>query len=452
MAFFERLDVRLTIFGSFFVIFVPLVSLMLWPNFVAAVPYLVLAELVGLGVTHFFITLALYFQRDNLRYFGSSRRRTLLYFVAPAAVLLFFALSAAAGLRENHPVFALYFFGAIRFFDFFHVGRQSFGILQIFKRPVASQLPPWSRRAENAFFVGMAALQWETFVLGGRFASDALYARLPAIALGALFVMIAGSYLGLPAHDGEDSKRQAGRRRGLLPVGYFAMQACCAAAAVYDTRLYGVGLTLHYVEYHAIMAPRCLQAPLDTERSRLDRGYAAVSRRPLLFYALLLAVVMLFELRNHVGLNAGPSTTFFIHLFDGIFFVHYLIEAFLWKFGEPHFRDTLLPLYASPRPDAPPLRSAHLLTPPALALITVAALALALPAGARDAFERRVIHRMDADNHLRWGIELLERDALERAEPHLQRAMERNPGSEAARSALAQLHQRKARAMGEGRP
>ena len=95
------------------------------------------------------------------------------------------------------------------------------------------------------------------------------------------------------------------------------------------------------------MAPRCLRTPLQTERA-VDRISGFLRRHALLFYGALAAVVVLFELRNHVPSGLAPSTTFFVHIFDGVFLAHYFVEAFLWKFGNPHYRAALSPLYFGP--------------------------------------------------------------------------------------------------------
>jgi hypothetical protein len=268
----------------------------------------------------------------------------------------------------------------------------------------------------------MALLQWETFALGGEFRADAAYATLPAIGLGALGVSIAASYLQLEAGG-------AGRLRALA---YFSMQALSGACAVYDTRLYVVGLTLHYVEYHVMMKRRCFAPPPAGELGAVDRVYRPLRVNPPLFYALLLALVVLFELRNHVG-TLPATTTFFVHIFDGIFLVHYVIEAFLWRFREPYYRDSLGPLYfgeQEPRAPTAPRRSGRV-TAAALG-ITLVALGLsgALSPAAR-ALKQRLIDPMHADNHMRWSERLLRRGDLAGATVHAEEARRRAPGPEA---------------------
>lgn len=332
--YFEQTRIVSLILGSFFVVFLPIAALQVFASAWPVTRYLAIGEAVGLGVTHFFITLAVYFRGDTLDHFVSTRRNRLAYLYMPLVVFLVFATLAAIDVRRLYPMFAAAFFGTVRFFDFFHVGRQSFGMLQIFKRPLGARVPAHLRAAENTFFVAMAALQWETFVVGGGFASHALYARLPAVALAVLAGIIAVGYLRLLPQAG---------RAVWIPLGYFLMQAVCAATAAWQTHLYLVALTLHYVEYHVIMAPRCFRLPLDPTRG-IDRAFAPVRARPWLFYAILLAVVVLFEQRDAIS-PGSPAARFLVHAFDGIFVVHYLVEAFLWKFREPYYRRTLAPLY-----------------------------------------------------------------------------------------------------------
>ena len=54
--------------------------------------------------------------------------------------------------------------------------------------------------------------------------------------------------------------------------------------------------------------------------------------------------------------SPGQSYLVLISLFDGLFVFHYFIEAFIWKFSEPYYRQTLGPLYfgsSRPRIDKP---------------------------------------------------------------------------------------------------
>lgn len=404
--------------GAFLVIYLPLLGLQVVPSFVAALPYLTLAHAVGLGTTHFFITLTVYFDRDNRSYFRSSARNRLIYFVAPLFILGSLAWIEASGARARYPAAVGYVFAAIRFFDFFHVGRQSFGMLQLWKRPAASALPAWSRHAENALFVGIALLQWLTFRSGGSFASAGPLHGAGALLLLALFVVLAFGYL---------------RAGALLPLSYLSMQAFAGAGAIYDTRLYLVGLTLHYVEYHAMMYPRCFRAEPAAWGAR---GFTAVLRRhPSLLYALLFAIVIAFELRTVLGAGAPPNAQYFVRIFDGIFLLHYFLEAFLWKLRDPYYRRRLAPLYLDAPTAAPAV--AKVSRRPELALGAVALVLLLIAWGqgilSRAAeLSREAVRPMNMENHLRWGVRLAQEGQLERAEEHIDEALRIHPASKNA--------------------
>ena len=67
-----------------------------------------------------------------------------------------------------------------------------------------------------------------------------------------------------------------------------AQSASALMAAAYFP-LYLAALAMHYVEYHVLMVPRCFRATLDPT-SRVDRAYEAVRARPVIFYAIVIAV------------------------------------------------------------------------------------------------------------------------------------------------------------------
>lgn len=144
----------------------------------------------------------------------------------------------------------------------------------------------------------------------------------------------------------------AGSRAALLaPLAYLLLQTGSAALAAWSTALYGFALAMHYVEYHVLMVPRCFHAPLDG-RSRPDRAFGLVrSRRPLFYGLLLLAAVpVTFVTWRGMGSPAvvpsgATATRFLIAAFDGLFVVHYVIEAKIWRFGDPFYRRSLIPLY-----------------------------------------------------------------------------------------------------------
>jgi hypothetical protein len=43
--------------------------------------------------------------------------------------------------------------------------------------------------------------------------------------------------------------------------------------------------------------------------------------------------------------SAHASYLVLISLFDGLFVFHYIVESLIWRFSEPHYRQTLGPPY-----------------------------------------------------------------------------------------------------------
>src|SRR5205814_639547 len=83
------------------------------------------------------------------------------------------------------------------------------------------------------------------------------------------------------------------------------------------------------VEYHVVMAPRVLKGPADPGDTML--GF--FRRVPVALYAVLLAVAagwwLMFH-AQHAHMAGGPR--FLVHLFDGVFVFHFIVEMSIWKF------------------------------------------------------------------------------------------------------------------------
>jgi hypothetical protein len=153
--------------------------------------------------------------------------------------------------------------------------------------------------------------------------------------------------------------RTAGRPGGLgMALAYLGFQATGAVLAVVSFPLYLAALAIHYVEYHVLMAPRCLWSRLD-ETSRLDRWYGRVRSNRVLFYAAVVGVAALVTacamagmgmMGRHTGVFGEPvGYLALIAVFDGLFVFHYFVEMLIWRFSDPYFRQSLAGLYFAPK-------------------------------------------------------------------------------------------------------
>jgi hypothetical protein len=139
----------------------------------------------------------------------------------------------------------------------------------------------------------------------------------------------------------------------MTPLIYFVLQSASAALAVWNTRLWVFSLAMHYVEYHVLMVPRCFHTPLNGA-SWSDRIFGRLRRNRVLFYGLLLAIAVPITRFTWLGMGAlmradeGSGTVGYrllISVFDGLFVFHYIIESRIWRFGDPFYRRSLVPLY-----------------------------------------------------------------------------------------------------------
>jgi hypothetical protein len=324
------------------------------------------------GMTHFVITLALYARSENLKYFASTRGNRLVFFVVPVLLFVGFDLYHAFRVGALFPVVGACVLAAVRLADFNHFSRQSFGVLQLFKARTGTKPPPAAKRIEGLYFLSLTGLVFVSFLAGGACPlvrpggpltvaplTDGLFPPLLpdavtqpawlvlAVVAPVLFVAVLVS-LG----------RTAGGRSGCgAAAAYVVVQTAAALMAAAYFPLYLAALAVHYVEYHALMAPRCFRAKLDPE-SRLDRVSGEVRAKPVLFYALVVGIAGAVTLAagagmGMMGLSPGAAGQPFgylalIAVFDGLFAFHYFVEMFVWRFSDPHFRRELSGVYFAP--------------------------------------------------------------------------------------------------------
>jgi uncharacterized membrane protein len=371
-AYFERPGPAALILGSFFALTLPMAAVELL-QLDARITWLYIWLF---GMTHFVITLTIYCQSANLKHFLSSRRTVITFLVVPALIFITFDLIHALRISAVWPLAALVFFGAVRLFDFFHLNRQTFGVLQMFKGRTKVKYPAALRAWENRLAYASTALLMTTFASGGVCpllqAGGALsLADVTPLAGGmiaasitvmqcvwiALALAVVGTFAKIASLHQSIVRANPGRNCHNA-FAYIALQAASAAMAAFYFPLYIAALAMHYVEYHVLMMPRCLNAKLD-EQSAVDRAYDKLRRHAWVFYGVIVVLAGIVSAGAFVGMNAAMGTPIsdfsspipalmMIAIFDGIFVFHYFVEMYIWKFSDPHFRAMLNGLYFSP--------------------------------------------------------------------------------------------------------
>jgi hypothetical protein len=369
--FFQQPLVANLILGTFFLVTLPLAAI-IWSG---PSNLLMWAYIWLFGITHFVMTFTVYLNRSNLTYFGQTWRNRLIFFALPLIIFVGFDLIHALGVSEAFPIFALYFWGGVRLLDFNHLNRQSFGVLQLFKGRAGVTYPKGLKRLENWYFGSLTLLLMTTYLAGGvcpmlqsggPLSASATGKPLitpampiPVLQIMAVVLLVAAgiilTVLVVQYRRAAASKPDA-RDQALV---YLAFQTLSALLGVVSFPLYAASLAIHYVEYHVLMYPRCFHLRLD-ETSRVDRFFARARRSPLLFYTAVLALAALVTAFSIAGMgmmgaistdpSAAPSYLAVIAIFDGLFVFHYLVEAYIWRFSDPHFRRSLAGLYFAPAP------------------------------------------------------------------------------------------------------
>ena len=329
------------------------------------------------GMTHFFITFAVYFQSATLRHFLSSWKNRCLFLLAPALILVGFDLLHVFRVGTEFPLFAGLFWGAIRLIDFNHFNRQSFGVMQLLKARTKVKAPVSHKSLENLYFMVLSANLFWTFLAGGvhpmlqpngpltiyGFAEGFIAPALPLWSLqicalvGGVIQAVLTAVIAWRLSLAKPTAEFEGRQTSVYL--YFAFQSLSPLLAIIYLPLYPAALAIHYVEYHLLMVPRCFHSKLD-ESSRLDRAYGWLRARPLGFYSVVVFFAGVATALGLVGMSAmgrvfaesptGPTGyLLMIAVFDGIFVFHYFVEMFIWRFSDPFFRQTLAPLYFAPK-------------------------------------------------------------------------------------------------------
>ena len=343
-SYFSRASVQWIVFGAFVFLTMPLALGVVFTD----APVMRWVPLYGVtfGLTHFLTTGFIYLDSANLRYFASSLRNKLIYFVVPVAIFVVMDLATALGARARMPWLDEALLQIVFLANLFLVSRQSFGVLQLFKSATAGLYSEGLRSVENLFFVGLALLQAETFWSGMQYDPNSLGVRLTTFMVAGMFVLVATLHWRV-------FREGARSRQDWVPILYFVFQSVAGALAVWKTSLYGIALAMHYVEYHVVMMPRVFESPVD-KRKRADRMRRWITRSAWGFYAGLLAIAWAVWLTQRTQLYLDPfaaplGVRIVLHSLDGLFLAHFFVEAFVWRLSTPHYRKTLGPLYFAPK-------------------------------------------------------------------------------------------------------
>ncbi len=366
----------LMVLGAFVLLTIPVCLL---PAMVPFGEYFATGVWLLIGMTHIWMPLSIYLRQDNLDYFRSSPGKKWIFFVIPPILLMAPTLMEALIPMEGGHVYdqprfinpealtpgaypavaLLIYIVALRGFEFYHVNMQTFGILEMFKKRSRQNLA-WMRPGNRATFLLLGLTLLVSFIQGGRIQ---LGSPLMLAMLGLCAALVLPMLVGFVMVWSRDGRTL----RGAVPLMYYVLQVAAMGLAIWRFEFYGAALSVHYVEYHLMMRARCFNAPL-RKGPLPDRIMGWFGRHRIAFYGVLVLlasyVVFLPGLMDAYQVEPTFSMKVMASLLNGIFLVHYFVEAFIWRFSNPYFRKALAPLYFH-RPSGAAASSAA--APPAVA-------------------------------------------------------------------------------------
>lgn len=357
-AYFERSGPPRLILASFPLLTLPVAVVVLFAPSQGLLAWLYFWLLGG---THVVVTLTVYGSRANRRHFTASPKMLAVFVVAPLLVLAAYTALAWVSLSDRTvPAAAAWFWAGVRVMNFLHLTRQTYGVLQLFKARAGGQFPAWGRGCENATGLAAVAALMVTHACGGvcpLLGVPPLYPpSLPAGWVVPLWVASVAAAVGLFVAAAVGLVRTRTARGGWEVAAYFVAQFVGTLAAAVYLPLYLAALAMHYAEYHILMVPRVAAQPLDPA-SRIDRGYGWLRGRPVLFVGVVLLLSLLvtqgmgsMDFLPPAGGGAGAvAWGVALSAFDALILIHYLLEMFIWRFSDPHFRRSMAGVYFTPK-------------------------------------------------------------------------------------------------------
>jgi hypothetical protein len=307
-------------------------------------------------VPHFAATLNFtYLYKENREYY---RGNWVKYFAVPILILV------AYGARPWFAPESLYNSVLVTIATVWgmqHIGLQNYGILSIYRGRSAARADTLLPKLERAVFYELIALA--VFL-------DVFRLFLPNVGLESVDRSVTWGLRGLFALTCAVYFARIWTRRKITPVSLPGLLYFITAVSVMiHWPVYnewggaaGGGIIFFYVfNGQHCLAYLGLLFHMTSNKQRSQREFSSVTEggfefakfyAPLAIGAAALLAVAVFRYSQIVGLLPPdiPSGFQAIAMLDGIFVTHYYIEAFTWKFSNPHNRAVILPLLKQPQP------------------------------------------------------------------------------------------------------
>jgi len=294
-----------------------------------------------LRLPHFVATLRVtYLNPDHREYY---RKHWIKFFLVPAAILLVYVTPIVAGTEL--ALFRKILITIALGWGLHHVGAQNFGILNIYHLRTGSRRSLAQVRTEKLCFTFLGIATAIQIVATYWFEGASPFAQWLSHAMVVGFALTALPFLLSQVRNLFSARKD--RQQHWPAMLYFLVSvACMIYWPFYDSLPYQQGPILHFYVYngHHGLAYIGLTYFMERKRNNASSGNAFSFASILLLGSLALMTWVLGGVpRSAEGLIAR-STFQSYDCLQGVFVVHYYLEAISWKFSDPHLRATVLPL------------------------------------------------------------------------------------------------------------
>lgn len=287
----------------------------------------------GLGDFHVGITWLNYFDRKNLEFYRSSRAKQTIYYLAPPLIIV---LTTLGSFFCPFVIASIYMVWSIQ-----HLVQQNVGLLLLYhnhgqNEAIVNRTLEVRSLHLAAIFFSLLFAQRIFFMQLAQFAIWKILVALVGIAFLAVILLYVrelvvqlrrGAYLNVPAF-----------LFWCLSI-YFFMPFAFLGKNFLDALL--IANIMHWAQYIGIMFVLVKRKYIKEQLKNLPFGH------PLMFFFLMgFGGLVLLELARAIpqtAVNLPPwLAQSLLSVVLGFGMVHYFQDAFMWRFREPYYRETVL--------------------------------------------------------------------------------------------------------------
>ncbi len=300
----------------------------------------------GAGPFHFGPTWFAYFDKKNLEYWKNNRSKQLIFFLAPPLLIIFTTWGYV--VKATHPFVIL----VLTLWAVQHLVQQNVGILLLYHNQKSGEAIV-NRQLE------MRSQQWPAVLFTFIFIHRVYFHN--SMEIGWLIFLALGTFVAFAPVVGylNEMRKQIrdGSNLNVPAFGFWLISLLCMVPFAFLGKDFAeawiIPVTLHWFQYIGLN-----YALVKSKYSINQPGARYLSQVPplLLFFVtcscFFLTAFLIFQTAATIYGAKSDISEFLTGFWLGLTSCHYFLDAFLWRFREPHARESILPHLMSYRKPA----------------------------------------------------------------------------------------------------